>query len=238
MKNTISNYLLVLIFLATGCSSSKKSTVESSQENCYEITFNNLPKGKSLEKNKRLSVNVKANAAENRKYKKLIDYHFKELEKLELGFAKIYYDKKDAVNYDCEIEILFDELKISDEESINNKSFTKKVRDEAVTADETDTYQTVAVVGYVRQTKKIRKLNWDIVMKVNSDFNYCKSTNISSVESFVSKSVDYSLSGDERAISRKYKEPIGEPLLSKKEMIIGAINQVYKKVEDQLSSNQ
>lgn len=235
MKNTISIYLLVLIFLAIGCSTSKKTMVKISQEKSYEKALNNLKKGKSPEKNKKLLINsintilksqtmekdslinselfedkekgykiseylytkldeskeyingqfdsqrislnserielkkylkesfhtrgkmdfekakkgqdkylsreafkslkkskkygneeinnlikecseysivhyhVRANGTESRIYETLIDNQFKALENLELPFVKIYYNKKDAVKYDCEIDIQFDE---------------------------------------------------------------------------------------------------------------------------------
>lgn len=237
MKKTKSNYLLVLIFLAIGCSTSKKSMVNSTQENNYEITFTNLQKGKTLENNKKLLININANATESSKYKRIIDNQFRELEKLELGFAKISYDKKDNAKYDCEIEILFDELTINDDESTSNKQYSRKIREDGVTPDEHNSTGSVTVIGYVHQIKKIRKLKWDINMKVHSDSNHCKSKGSSFTENFISRSVNNTLSGDERAISKKYKESIEEPLLSKKDMIIEVIDKIYKEVEDQLKSN-
>ena len=235
MKTT-SNYLLVLIFLAMGCTTSKKSMINSSSKNNYEITFTNLPKGKSLENNKKLLINFSADALESSKYKKLIDQQFYALENLDLGYAKIFYNNKDDVKYDCEINILFDELTIDDEKNINNKLFSKKVREEGVTPDEHNSVGVVTVTGYVHQIKTIRKLNWNIKMKVHSDSNHCQLNNNSFTESIISRFVENTLSGDERAISKKYKEPIEEPLLSRKDMIIEVIHKVYQEVETQLKS--
>ena len=53
MKNNISNYLLVLIFFISGCSTSK-TPMTKGPEKSYEKALNNLKKGKSLEKNKAL----------------------------------------------------------------------------------------------------------------------------------------------------------------------------------------
>jgi nickel-dependent lactate racemase len=75
-------------------------------------------------------------------------------------------------------------------------------------------------------------------MKINSDSNNCKFSNSSFSEISISKSVNNSLSGDERAIPKKYKDPIGKPLLSNKEMTEEAIIRVYKKIENQLKNNQ
>jgi len=236
MNKTISIYLLSLFLFAIGCSTSKKSIVNTDLDNNYTITWNDSQKGKLQEKE--LLINVKAYATESSKYKKLIDNQFKELEKLELGYAKIFYNRDDEEKYDCEIDLLFDELIIHDDESINNKSFSKKVRDEVVTASESETYGTTTVNGYVRQTKTIRKLNWNITMKTHSDSNNCKLYNNSFTENLISKSVNNSLSGDERAISKKYKDPIGQPLVSKTDMIHEVINRVYKNLETQLKSKQ
>ncbi len=180
---------------------------------------------------------VKAKATESKKYEGLINEQFRALERLDLGFAKVYYNKKDAVNYDCEIEILFDELTIKDEESIHNKDFSKVIQGEQEQSDDGSIIYKETVRGYVHQRKKKRKLTWEIVMKINSDSSHCQLTNNSFTESFISRSVDNFLSGDERAIAKKYKDLIGEPLSSKNDMAKEAIIRVYKKIEDQLKTN-
>ena len=223
MKNTPSNYLFALIFLVIGCSTSKKATIKknlSSENNIVHYL-----------------VNIKS--IESDKYDILIENQFRELENLDLPFVKIHYNKKDVKKFDCEIDIVFGNLTINDKEYSNNKHFSKVVKEQQ-TQSENDNGPTISsetIRGYVYQNIKERKLNWDIIVKINSNSNNCKFTNNSFTEGFISKSVNNTLSGDERAISKKYKEPIGEPLLSKIEMMEKAINRVFQKIENQLKKN-
>lgn len=356
----ISNYLLILIFLTIGCSTSKKTMVKNSQEKRYEKALFKLKKGKSLKKNKELLINsintilklqtikkdslinsklledkekgyaiseylymkldeskeyvngqfdsqiislnrerielkkylkesfytrgkmdfetakksqdkylsrvayqslnkskkygnyeinnlikecseysvfsyhIRAKTTKGRIFELLIDDKFRELENLKLSYTNIYYNKKDAIKYDCEIEILFDELIIKDERDSKTKQFSRELTGQQT--DSTTTFSST-IRGYVHQSIKKRKLNWDIIMKINSDSNKCRLTSNSFTEKLVSKSVNYTLSGDERAISRKYKTPIGKSLLSKKDMTREAIIKVYNKIEYLLREN-
>lgn len=227
MKNTISIYLFALIFFALGCSTSKKSTVKKYQGSEDSIVY----------------YHVNAKSTENGKYDALIENQFKELETLELPFVKIHFNKKEAIKYDCDIEIVFDELTITDEESFNNKHFPEVQGKNTRSDRSVTTSSTGGLRGYVYQQIKKRKLNWDIIIKINSDSNNCELANSSFTERFIAKSINNTLSGDESLIPRKYKdplesqEPLGKPLLSKREMTEEAIKRVYTKIEKQLTKN-
>jgi len=82
------------------------------------------------------------------------------------------------------------------------------------------------VTSYVYEVKQIRKLKWEIKIKTNSTNNFFN-------ENLISRTFDYTLSGYERAISRKYKKLL-DPLTSKEDMIKEAINEIYKKTKYQL----
>jgi hypothetical protein len=86
----------------------------------------------------------------------LIQNKFRELENLDLRFAKIHYKKKDAINYDGEIEILFDDLSIKDKEYNNNKHFSKVVKGNQTRSerDERSTTYSETVSAYVFQQIK------------------------------------------------------------------------------------
>ena len=227
MKNTILLYLFALIFLAISCITSKKATVKRNQRSENSIVH----------------YHFNAKSIESGKYDALIENQFKELKKLELPFVKIHFNKKDAIKYDCDIEIVFDELTITDEENIYNKHFPR-VQGKNTRADRSvTTSSTGGLRGYVHQQIKKRKLNWEIIIKINSDSNNCELTNNSFTERFIAKSINNTLSGEESLIPRKYKdpldsqEPIGKPLLSRRQMTEEAIKRIYTKIENQLIKN-
>lgn len=220
MKKFPFYYFFALIFILTGCSSSKNSL-----------------KKNNLKKNKKLLIHITAKSIEGQKINDLIDKRFVELEKLDLPFAKIQYNNKDEIVHNNEITILFNELTINDKENIRNKHFSKKVSEQQSQSDDGPTIHSVSVIGYVHQREKERKLNWSIKMNVNSDSNISEIKDSSFTENIISKSVNNTISGDERAISNKYKEPIGMRLSSRQNMIETAINNVYKKLEVHLRRN-
>jgi hypothetical protein len=220
MKNFPFCYFLAFLLTITGCSSSKRSFGKN-----------------NLEKNKKLLIHITTKSNENGKIQDLIDQRFVEMEKLDLPFAKIQYNKKDGVLHNNEIIILFDKLTITNKENIRNKHFSKKVSEQQSQSDDGPTIHSVTVNGYVHQREKERKLNWDIKLNVNSDSTILRIKDNSWTENIISKSINNTISGDERAISNKYKESLGANLSSRQNMIEAAINNVYKKLEVQLRRN-
>lgn len=224
MKNTISNYPYLLIFLVIACSTSKETTVKTNQGSEDDITH----------------YHVRATSTGSEEYDALIENQFRELENLALPFVKVHYNTKDAIKCNCEIDLVFDNFTINDREYSRNKHFSKVVHEEQTQAenDNGPILSSETVRGYVYQQIKERKLNWEVVIKTNSNSNNCRFTNRSFKEKLISKSVNSTISGDERAISKKYKEePIGQPLLSKREIAEEAIHSVFKKIVYQLKKN-
>ncbi|MGB6268148.1 MAG: hypothetical protein WBF67_03980 [Olleya sp.] len=223
MKTITSICIFVLVLTTIGCSTSKKTTVN---------------RDNSLEDNT-VSYHVKAKSIESDKYNILIDNKFQELESLDLPLVKIYYNKKDVTEVDCEIEIIFGNLTINDKDYSKNKHFSKVVKEEQA-KDENDISPTISsntIRGYSYQKIEERKLNWDINLRNIPDSNNCKLTNDTFTERIISKSINNILSGDERAIPKKYKVRFGQPLLSKEDMIEETINNVYQKIAYQLKKN-
>lgn len=169
---------------------------------------------------------VSTNPTENKAYESAINKQFRTLENLELPFVKVDYNKKKAIKYDCEINIVFDKLIIETEVKRKRESFSKTIQSEA------------KVRGYVYQRERSRKLNWDIVMNINAPFNNCKSINSRFTQQLLSRAINYNLTGDERAIPSKYKDVIEKQLPSEEAMTKKAIIKVYEKIENRLKTNQ
>ncbi|TVZ55826.1 hypothetical protein OD91_1094 [Lutibacter sp. Hel_I_33_5] len=148
-----------------------------------------------------------------------------------------HYKKKDTLEYDCEIEIVFDKLVIKDRKYKKNKHFSKNVSLQQAQSDDGPINHTTRVYGFVFQNIKERKLRWGIKMKVNANSNKCKLTNNVFKGKLISKSINNTVSGDESAISRKYKELHGKPLLREKEMVEKVVKQVYKKIKFQFKKH-
>lgn len=220
MKNTNSNFLFILAFLFIGCSSSKK------------ISF----KRNLGSKDKIVYYHIKTKSNKNSKYETLIENKFRELENLKLPFVEIYYNKKENIKIDCEINIVFDSLSINNASYSQNKSFSKVIKQQQLEADGTTSLGSETIRGYTYQRIKERKLNWIIHMNTLSTSNNCEISDITFTENFKSKSINNILSGDERAISEKYKNLIDQPLFSEREMIEVAINNVYKKIVSKLKN--
>lgn len=184
----------------------------------------------------RYHVRVKAT---KKKHQPIIDDQFKELLNLELHPAKIYYNETAVIKYDCEIEIIFSDLTVKEKEYSQNKHFSKVVSGEQTLAENDDgpMVYSETVRGFVYQRIKERKLNWDIIIKNNFTSNNFDFPERSYTETIVSKTTNNSISGDERAISKKYKEAIGKPLLSRSDMEELAIANVYSKIAYQLKRN-
>ena len=195
--------------------------------NKHEKALNNLKKESSKLDNYHYLIRVET-TAESEKYKPLIYNQFRKLKKI--PFVKISYNKELDIKYDCEIDILFDGLTVKDEEYTYNKHFSKAINGYQAQSDDGPSTYTKTVRGYVYQVKKMRKLNWNIIMKINSDSNNCEPTNSNHTEEFISRSFNNTISGDERAISEKYKK-FEEPLLSEENMAEEVIKRVYKKIE-------
>lgn len=233
MKKVLILSVVPILVVLNVFSGSQNSLVKINQETKHERTLNNLKKETSEFDTYHYLIRVET-TTESKKYKPLIDNQFRKLKKI--PFVKISFNKELGLKYDCEIDILFDGLTVKDEEYTYNKHFSKAVNGFQAQSDDGPTTYTETVRGYVYQVKKMRKLNWNIIMKINSDSNNCKSTNSRHTEEFISRSFNNTISGDERAISEKYKK-VEEPLLSEENMIEEVIKRVYKKTKYHLKKN-
>lgn len=177
--------------------------------------------------------------ASDEKYQKIIDNEFKKLEDLALRSTKVHYNENQEAKYDCEIQIIFKGLSIKDREYSQNKHFSKEIREEQPLDDNEvgSAFYSKTVRGYVHQRIKERKLIWDIIFTKEFASNNCGCKEDSYTETIISKSIDNSITGDERAISKKYKESIGQPLSSRLELEMEAIANVYSKLAYQLKKN-
>jgi len=162
----------------------------------------------------------------------LIENKFKAFENLKFPFVKLYYNLTDTLNSDCEIQILFDSLTFQNKNYSQNKHFSKTIPQQQLESDGRTTTSSKTVRAYSFQQIQETKLTWTARMKTISKSNNCHAFNDSFTESFKTKTINNTVSGDRRI---SVKDKIG---MSKKEMTVKAIDNIYKKIASKLKKNQ
>ena len=181
---------------------------------------------------------VEGNISFDIQYNWEIDRVLDNLEDINNPFTEVYYEKTlNPKDIDCTIEINFESLDIDTQERDRERDFKEEVvvGKEKITNDkgeEVEVDKVEEVEGIVTEKTIIKTAEWRVTIDVRSHSSNCKIQSTRFAEALSSEISFYVLSGDERAIPRKYKKKNRDELMNDDDMVEALLEKIYDKVAD------
>ncbi len=180
--------------------------------------------------------NIRTNVEFDERYDFLVNERFREVETINRNFKKIYYNRKNLENVDCQVDIIFDPLQIVNDIRESSSSHAAKVATGSkITTNsdgsesETTTYSTVRAT--LLKKTEIRTYQWNVKVQVTPKSNNCQLVGKIFTENVKASSTEIDVTGDDRAIPAHLLSSNDADIIIDSEQVDLLIEKIYQQIE-------